>query len=90
MNQTTIPANQARQNFYNLLNQVIEEDKIIKVHRRNGQRVVMMSEEEFESWQETLEIMSDPELMASIKQGQKELKEGKGISWEEVKKDLRI
>ncbi len=90
MNQTTIPANQARQNFYNLLNQVIEEDKIIRVHRRNGQRVVMMSEEEFDSWQETLEVMSDPELMASIKQGQKELKEGKGVSWEEIKKDLKI
>ena len=90
MNQTTIPANQARQNFYNLLNQVIEEDKIIKVHRRNGQRVVMMSEEEFESWQETLEIMGDPELMASIRRGEKEIEAGEVISYEELKKSLKL
>jgi len=31
---------------------------------------VLMSAQEFDSWKETTEIMSDPELMKAIKEGQ--------------------
>ena len=33
-------------------------------------------------------ILADPKLMSDIKQGEKEIKEGKGIPWEKVKEDL--
>ncbi len=44
--------------------------------------------ETLESLQETLEILHDEELMASFREGVKELAEGKGESWEDVKKEL--
>ncbi len=44
---------------------------------------------EYEALIETIEIMSDDELMAAFRQGVQELKEGKGQSWDEVRKDLR-
>lgn len=49
---------------------------------------VLMSVQEYESWKETTEIMSDPELMKSIKEAEREIEEGKGIDWEDAKKDL--
>ena len=44
--------------------------------------------ETVESLQETLEILSDKELMASFREGVKELAEGKDIPWEDAKKKL--
>lgn len=49
---------------------------------------VLISAAEYESWKETMEIKSDPALMKAIKQGEKEIAEGKGEDWEDVKKEL--
>lgn len=85
---TVIPANEARTNFYRILTEV--EDKLqqftITLHGRA--KAVIMSAEEFASWQETLEIMSDKKLVGSIKRGLAEIKSGKGISEKEAKKIL--
>lgn len=34
--------------------------------------------------------MKDKKLVAAIKQGEKKIEEGKGLDWEDVKKDLGI
>ena len=39
---------------------------------------------------ETLEIMADEELMTSLRQGIKEVAEGKTIPWERVKEELNL
>jgi len=44
--------------------------------------------ETMESLLETLEVLKDEELMAAFRQGVKELEEGKGRPWEDVKKEL--
>ncbi|MBV9689120.1 MAG: type II toxin-antitoxin system Phd/YefM family antitoxin [Ktedonobacteraceae bacterium] len=44
----------------------------------------------YESLMETLEVMSDPELLAEFRQGVRELAEGKGRPWEDVKRDLGV
>lgn len=49
-----------------------------------------MSHDEFESWKETVDILSDPELIASIKKGEKDLKEGKYVTFEELKRQLKL
>jgi antitoxin YefM len=51
---------------------------------------VLISAAEYESWKETNDIMSDPILLEAIKQGEKEIREGKGIPCEEVKKELEL
>jgi antitoxin YefM len=49
---------------------------------------VLMSVKEYESWKETTEIMSDPELMRAIKDGEQDIKEDKVYDWKEIKQDL--
>lgn len=51
---------------------------------------VLMSAQEFDSWKETVEIMSDPELMKAIKEGEKNIKNGDVYDWEDVKKELKL
>jgi antitoxin YefM len=55
------------------------------ITRHGKPEVVMLSEDDYESIMETLEIMSDQKLLKEIKQSQDDLKHGKGMSWEKFK-----
>ena len=59
-----------------------EEELIIT---RNGRPVaVLLSADEFASWQETREIQRNPALMREIKRGLSQLKKGQRFTFEEV------
>lgn len=86
----TLPITKAREELTSLVENANKklEEYIITV---NGvPAAVLISVAEYESWKETNEIMSDPELLKAIKQGEKEIDEGKGIPWEKVKKELNL
>ena len=84
----TLPITEARQNLTTLVNRAdkLLDEYIITVNGKPA--AVLMSAQEYDSWQETNEILSDSKLMKSIKQGEKEIEAGKGIPWETVKKEL--
>ncbi len=64
------------------------DDYIITV---NGiPTAIIMSVAEYESWQETSEILADSSLMKSIKQGEKDIKNGKFVTLEQLEKDLKL
>jgi len=44
----------------------------------------------YESIVETLEILGDKDLMVSLRHGIREMKEGKGVAWEQAKKELGL
>lgn len=84
----TLPITKAREELTTLVENANKrlDEYVITV---NGvPAAVIISAAEYESWKETNDIMSDPELLKAIKKGEKELREGKGIPWEEVKKEL--
>ena len=85
-----LPITKARENLTNLVDKASKklDEYIITV---NGiPQAVLISAAEYESWKETNEIMADPGLMKAIRQGEKEIDAGKGIPWEEVKKELNL
>lgn len=51
---------------------------------------VLMSAAEFESWKETLDILSDPELMKVIKEGEEDFEKGRYVTFEQLKKNLKL
>ncbi len=81
---TTISSTEARKNFAKVLDHIDKASAHYTLTINGKPKVVMMSAEEFESWQETIDIMSDPELVAGIKQAEKEFAEGKFITLEEL------
>ncbi len=91
--QTTKPilsATNARREFFKLIETVQHPGQEVTITVDGEPKVVMLSYEDYEGLMETLEIMSDPELVKGMKQGMKESKQGLGRPWEEVKKELNL
>lgn len=88
----SLPMIEARERLTSLPEE-LEQDKelgAIAITRQGKPVLAVMSWELYESLVETLEIMSDPEAMAAFHQGVKEMKEGKSIPLEEVKRQLGL
>lgn len=86
---TFITATAARKKFFSFLDAGEKSGQYIAVTHEGIPKLVMMSYEEFEGWQETLDILSDSSLMKSLAQARKEpLKDA--IPWEKVKKKLKL
>ncbi len=87
-------ATAARKNFYDVIDQAEHRGFAITITHEGIPKVVVMSFEEYEGWQETLEIMSDPELDKELVKVVKEMKSGKHrkdtISLEQLKKQLKL
>ena len=86
---TIVPANEARSNFYQLLEEADTKLQQFIVTLRGKAKAVIMSAEEFAGWQETLEVLSDKKLVKSIKTGLIEMQQKKGVSEEKVNKLLK-
>ncbi len=86
----TLPITKAREELTSLVENANKklEEYIITVN--GAPAAVLISAAEYESWKETNDIMSDPTLVKAIKQGEKEIDEGRGIPWEDVKKELDL
>lgn len=61
-----------------------------QAHGEHKTRWVTISEDEYESMKATIDILSSPEAMKKITQGEKELAEGKGKTLEQIKKELKL
>lgn len=84
----TLPITKARQELTALVDKAsrLLDEYVITVN--GSPAAVIISAAEYESWKETNEILADKKLMKAIKGGEKELQEGKGLNWEDVKKEL--
>jgi len=61
---------------------------MVTITLENYPSVVMFSQDELEGWQETMEIMSDPELMNDIREGMEDKKMGRVIRLEDFEREL--
>lgn len=81
-----LPASQARANFYDLLDEVSDKLRRFTITLRGKVKAVVMPAEEVESWEETLEIMSNKKLVAQINEGLDDIKHGRVISLDDYLK----
>ena len=86
----TLPITEARANLTTLVNRAnkLLDEYIITVNGKPA--AVIMSAAEYESWKETNEILSDPDLMKAIKEGEEDIRKGRYITFEQLKKDLNL
>lgn len=86
----TLPITKAREELTTLVENSRKklDEYIITVN--GSPAAVLVSAAEYESWKETNEIVSDPQLMKAIQQGEKDLATGKVYDWEIVKKELKL
>ena len=82
---STLAANVARTNFYELLDEVGDNLRRFVITHRGKARAIVMPIDELESWQETLDVISEnPNIVKDIAKSKKEFKEGKTISLDDL------
>ncbi|HUJ90009.1 MAG TPA: type II toxin-antitoxin system Phd/YefM family antitoxin [Syntrophorhabdales bacterium] len=73
----TLPLSEVKMKLSSLVDQVNNTDDEIIITKNGRPAAVLVSNEELESLKETAIIRSDPDLMADIKRGLRELKQKK-------------
>jgi prevent-host-death family protein len=81
----TYTATEARKQFFKLVRQAAKPGSKITITLEGEEPVVLMAQEELESWMETLEVMSDSQLVKDIKEAEER---GDYTPWEDAKKEL--
>jgi len=76
------------------LTEILDEIELVHEHvviTRNGRpAAVVMSQAEYESLIETLEVLGDPELMAALAESDLDVAAGRLVSWDKVKRQLGL
>lgn len=67
-----------RSNLKSYFDSVIDDSETVIINRGKDTGVVLISLDEYNAIKETEYIMSSPELVKRIKEGKKEIQEGKG------------
>lgn len=70
----TLSLSEAKMKLSELIENVYATDEEVVITKNGRPAAVLVSPEEFESWKETIEIESNPELMSEIKKGLSALK----------------
>ena len=83
-----ISITEARNQLTRLPAELEKTQETIAVTRNGEPKLAIMSWDLYQATVETMEIMSDPELMEQIRRGIKDIEEGRVVPWEEAKKRL--
>ncbi len=80
-----IPVTEARKNIFSLIDDIGKRGSRYLLTDKGRAKAVIMSADEFDSWQETLEVMREfPNLDKEIKEAEKQYKRGEYITLEEL------
>lgn len=89
MYMTTIPLAEARAQLSRLVDEAVRTHERIEVTRKGRRAAVILSADDYDSIIETLDILSDPDLMREVRAAEAELDAGKFVTVDDVADDLR-
>ena len=81
---TTIPLAEARANLSRLVEQAMTMHERIEVTKNGRRAAVILSADDYDTIIETLDVLSDAELVAAIAQGEAEIRREETSTLEEV------
>jgi prevent-host-death family protein len=84
----TVPVREFRTNLSELLGDVADRRDHVLVTRNGKPAAALIPIDEYEALEETAEILSDPELVASIDAGLGELDRGETVGLGELREQL--
>jgi prevent-host-death family protein len=83
-----VPFTEARAELSELLDVVEREHEHLVITRKGKPAAVVMAVEEWESWAETIEILSDPDAMDALAASDADVAAGRLYTLDEVMKHL--
>ena len=85
---TTVSLKELRPNLPKIVNRIDSQLERVTVTKRGRPKIIMLSVDDFDGLTETLNILSDKSGLERIKKGIKEVKEGKTISLNDLRKKI--
>lgn len=85
----TIPISEAKARIAELADRVAREHDHFTLTRNGRAEVMLISVAEYESMQETLDVLSDDETLADLRQSREDFAAGDTFSAAEVREELR-
>ncbi len=83
-----LPITEARAKLTQIANDLVDSPDTVTVTTRGKPMMILIGYEMYESIMESLEIMSDTDLMAQLRQRLREARSGDVIGLDEVKREL--
>ena len=80
----TLPLSEVRARLSQLVDEVESRHERVVITRKGRPAAVLVSHNDLESWQETLEITSDRALMTEVRRGIRQIERGRTKSYDEV------
>ncbi len=80
---TTLTATAARKGFFDLLKKANEKHEIFHIHHRGGD-AVLLSEQEYDSLNESLALLSSPGFREALLESRRQAADGETVSFGEV------
>jgi antitoxin YefM len=85
-----VPFTEARTHLTELLDDVESVHEHVVITRNGRPAAIVMSQAEYDSLIETLEILGDQKLMADLAESDEDVAAGRVVPWEEVKRELGL
>ena len=84
----TVPLTELRPKLPKIMDRLSKYFDRCIITRHGKPEAVIISEEDYESLLETLDILSDQKLVKDIRKAEMEMRQGKGIPWKKAKQKL--
>ena len=84
-----IPFTEARANLTELLDDLEDRHEHVLITRNGRPSAVMLSAAEYESLEETLDILQDKELMDALRKSEDDIRAGRLVSLEDLRSRRR-
>lgn len=88
MYMTTLSVAAARSAFSKLVDSASSTHERFEVTRNGRRAAVLLGAEDYDALIETLDILSDPELMADLREAEQALEDGQGSTVDEVREEM--
>ena len=85
-----VPFTEARAHLTELLDEVQSRHEHVVITRKGRPAAVVVSPEEWEALEETIEILQDEELLLALRESEEDIEAGRLFSLDEVKRELGL
>ena len=86
---TTIPLADARARLSQIVDEAVRTHERVEITRNGSRAVVMLSADDYDVLLETLDVLSDADLVRDLRDAVRELDAGEGFTLDEVVDGMR-
>ena len=85
-----VPFSEARASLSELLDEVAARHEHVVITRKGRPAAIVVSPEEWEAVEETLDVLQDEETLAALRESAEDVKAGRLFSLDEVRRELGL